>query len=123
LPYHEDDPLLRMWIESHPIHLTRALYSESFEEDLPRDVFAFLKSRGVVRGVATGDRAMLVDTAGGLLQQTSGTLPQGVPGVVRTRFVRRDGGGLLGTEMDPRLVLTGLRLAGGEEFVKLVRER
>jgi hypothetical protein len=79
---------------------------------------------GTVRGLALGETDGLLDArTGARVTDADGPLPAGVPGVVRTLYLRRDGRGLLPDEWDPHLASTGLRLAGGRAFVTEVRSR
>lgn len=130
LPYSvvlEKDALLREWGADQGGHVVRALdlaRGTGLDPTL-RELQGHLATFGVVRGLALGEPHLLVDGehGGDLRRVTVEILPPTLPGVVRVLQLRRDGRDLLEDQVDPRLQLVGLRLAGGAEFVRRVRAR
>ena len=130
LPYSvvlEKDALLREWGADQGGHVVRALdlaRGAGLDPTL-RELEGHLATFGVVRGLALGEPHLLVDGehGGDLRGVTVEALPPTLPGVVRVLQLRRDGRDLLADQVDPRLQLIGLRLAGGAEFVRRVRAR
>lgn len=115
--------LLREWWSDHGVHLQRAT-AFARGEPPPADLAAAVRSIGVVRGLALGERDGLLDAAGArLLAVGGGVLPASVPGVLRTEQVRRDGRDLLTRRVDPRLLRTGFRVVGTELLVQRWRGR
>jgi hypothetical protein len=130
LPYSvvlEKDALLREWGADQGRHVDRALeLARGIRLDPTlRELEGHLATFGVVRGLALGEPHLLLDGehGGDLREVTVETLPPTLPGVVRVLQLRRDGRDLLEDQVDPRLQLIGLRLAGGTEFVRRVRAR
>ena len=104
--------LLREWIGDHDGHLRRADQMAKGTVVPTPDPVGPLRSLGVVRGLACGERNGLLQRNGDpLVVRDSGWLPDSVPGVLRTEQLRRDGSGLLPSEPDPRLRLIGFRVA------------
>ncbi len=130
LPYNaalEKDALLREWMADHRGHVDRALELAQGSGLGPGldELAGHLRTFGVTRGLALGEVDLLVDGehGGDLRTLRVGPLPPSLPGVVRALQLRRDGRDLLEDQVDPRLGLIGLRLAGGEDFVREVRSR
>ncbi|MCB9876029.1 MAG: serine/threonine protein kinase [Planctomycetes bacterium] len=104
--------LLRDWLGDHSVHLRRALELAEGRVDAAAGSVDGLRRFGVVRGLAYGEYAGLVDRSGDrLLADRYTTLPESVPGVLRCEQLRRDGGDLLGRGRDRRLLLVGMRVA------------
>ena len=133
LPHGPDagsETLVREWISDRELHVQRALELSGArpapadqESRLLPELRARLSTFGVVRGLAIGDRAGVLDADGRRLELATGPLPASVPGVLRAEQMRRDGRDLLPGRWDPRLLFTGFRLAGGSVFVQRVRNR
>lgn len=106
----EGRTILEEWIGDHRSHVERArqLAIAGDSERVPLELRSFLRTYGVVRGVPA--RAGLDATASSA-------------GVLQVLQLRRDGGGLLPGAVDPRLEDCGLRVAGGEAFVRAVRQK
>lgn len=125
------EALVREWIADRELHVQRALElsggrpaPSDQEARLPLELRARLRTFGVVRGLAFGERAGLVGPDGREIEVASlSELPASVPGVLRAEQMRRDGRGLLPKELDGRLRFTGFRLAGGTAFLQRVRSR
>jgi hypothetical protein len=131
LPHGPDagsETLVREWISDRELHVQRALELSGArpapadqEARLLPELRARLSTFGVVRGLAIGDRVGALDADGRRLDLATGSLPASVPGVLRAEQMRRDGRDLLPGRWDPRLLVTGFRLAGGSVFVQRVR--
>jgi Protein kinase domain len=104
------------WMADHARHLVGATQFTGMGEAL----LARLESVGVVRGVTLAEPAELRDLEFGRPSREDRPLTRGVAGVVRSRYVRRDGEGFAGKphRLLPRI---GMRLTGGATFVKKVR--
>ncbi|MBK8976726.1 MAG: serine/threonine protein kinase [Planctomycetes bacterium] len=121
LPFVSDDPdgraLLREWLADHERHAQRMREIAAGRiEAVPSDLLGRLVTYGVVRGAAFGDPTAIPADAGPRLGVTW-------PGAVRALQVRRDGAGLLPGDVDPHVLQSGLRIAGGQRFVERVRRR
>ena len=115
--------LLREWLGDRAVHLERC---SSFARGVepPTDLAGPVRSFGVVRGLALGEHEGLLGPEGERLDLGDRqTLPDSVPGVLRTEQLRRDGRDLLSTRADPRLSLVGFRLAAGEALIQRWRGR
>ncbi|MGE3173208.1 MAG: protein kinase [Planctomycetota bacterium] len=125
------EPLLREWIADRELHAVRALElagslpaPADLRSRLPPDLQARLRGFAVVRGLAFGEVAGLLDADGRRLPLSGLVyLPESVPGVVRTEQLRRDGRDLMPGQFDPRLLRTGFRVLGDRAFVQRVRGR
>lgn len=104
----EGRTILEEWIGDHRSHVERAaqLAVGGDPERVPLELRSFLRTYGVVRGVAARAESPALGV-----------------GVLHVLQLRRDGGGLLPGAVDPRLRDCGLRIAGGEKFVSAVRQR
>ena len=117
--------LLREWLADHAVHLGSV---EGIAAGVPRpapDPLGPLQQQlAVVRGLALGDRAGLVDAAAAPLDLVlHKVLPANVPGVLRTEQLRRDGSDLLAGARDARLPRTGFRLAATASAMLRLRGR
>ncbi len=115
--------LLTEWLGDHGAHLARCRdFARGVEP--PPDLAGPVRVFGVVRGLALGELDGVLGGAGERLDLDDlQTLPDSVPGVLRTEQLRRDGRDLLSTRADPRLLLVGFRLAGGEALIRRWRGR
>ncbi|HEB53528.1 MAG TPA: serine/threonine protein kinase [bacterium] len=104
--------LLQLWTDDHAVHLGRALAIGRGEADPPPDPVGPQTMLGVVRGLAFGDVAGLLDRDGSRLDPDRyESVPTSVPGVLRSEQLLRDGSDLLGRGRDPRLARIGFRIA------------
>jgi hypothetical protein len=106
-------------LADHSIHVAK---STGFA-NMPHALRARLQRTGVVRGVTLAEAKKLVDLRTSKKSQEDQPLLSGVPGVVRTIYVKRNGQGLLSGKPHKLLFRIGMRLVGGEAFVKRVRKR
>jgi hypothetical protein len=107
------EALLVERLSDHVRHLDLVVALALGRPEPPFDPVGPMRSLGVVRGLAFGEREGLIDAAGARLSPSQHrTLPDPVPGVLRTLQLRRDGVGLLNTAHDPRLAQIGFRVAG-----------
>jgi hypothetical protein len=106
------EPLMQEWISDHSGHLERVqLLARPRRGSGWPDLSGSAGQLGVVRGLAFGEAAGLLDAAGASIDPaTLVYLPSTVPGVLRTEQLRRDGLDLLGGR-DPRLDRVGFRFA------------
>jgi serine/threonine-protein kinase len=108
--------LLAEWFSDHRTHLARAMELAAGQLAAVPAAGELLLHLGVVRGLPTGLRSGLLDGAGRPLPgRAAATIPDAVPGVLRTEQLRRDGRDLLGDASDPRLPSLGFRVAGEPE--------
>ncbi len=114
--------LLGEWIGDRAVHLERVMELAAGDPlPIPGVV---LQQFGVVRGLAAGQRAGLLDGQGRPLGVRGlAALPHSVPGVLRTEQLRRDGSHLLGDTVDPRLRTTGFRVVAEPERLAAARGR
>ncbi|MBM4059777.1 MAG: serine/threonine protein kinase [Planctomycetes bacterium] len=113
--------VLTEWIGDHEKHLERlAAFAAGVAP--PPDLARAFATFGVVRGLALGEVEGLIDEAGARLPpEDLDRVPGSVPGVLRSEQLRRDGRDLLSNGPDPRLLLTGFRVAGGRALVAFLR--
>jgi serine/threonine protein kinase len=114
--------LLGEWIGDRTVHLERVMELAAGDPlPIPGGV---LQQFGVVRGLAAGQRAGLLDDQGRPLGVRGlEALPRSVPGVLRTEQLRRDGSHLLGDAVDPRLRTIGFRVVAEPERLAAARGR
>lgn len=110
------EAVLGEWIADHVVHLQRVMAQATSPVVPASDPVGPLRHIGVVRGLALGQRRGLIDERGAPLPTARHTtLPDSVPGVMRTEQLRRDGQDLLAGRDDPRLRQVGFRLVAVPE--------
>jgi hypothetical protein len=118
------EPLLAEWIGDHAVHLARIAAFASGDVVPPDHLARLCRMFGVVRGLALGELDGLLAANGSRLDPARlASVPATVPGVLRTEQLQRDGRDLLSTGDDPRLRVTGFRIAGTAELLARLRGR
>jgi hypothetical protein len=116
------EAVLRHWIADRDEHLARVMSQAGGALESAPDPSAGARAFGVVRGLALGEREGLIDATGApLAVDARPTVPDSVPGVLRTEQLRRDGRDLLAGGADPRLAVIGFRLVALPEKLATAR--
>lgn len=105
--------LLATWTGDHAGHLARVMDIAAGKREMLPARLGLQRQLAVVRGLAFGEAAGLIDENGKAL--TPGqhrVLPDSVPGVLRTEQLSRDGRDLLSGKREPRLQQVGFRVVG-----------
>ncbi len=116
--------LMKEWIGDHGKHLARVVaMAEGLATPAP-DPIGPLRTLGVVRGLALGELEGLVGASGTRLDPGAmESVPDTVPGVLRTEQLMRDGRDLLSMNLDPRLARTGFRVVCAAASLARLRGR
>ncbi|HEX6813913.1 MAG TPA: serine/threonine-protein kinase [Planctomycetota bacterium] len=116
--------LIAEWIKDLSTHLEKAEALADGRWTSPTDLIGDLRRFGVVRGLALGEREGLVRRDGSRLEHGStSSVPDTVPGCLRTEQLLRDGSGLLSHGGDPRLARTGFRVVAAAAALARLRGR
>ena len=122
VPGSED--LIAEWIADHSVHLAHVVAMSEGLWTPPAALIRPLRTMGVVRGLALGEREGLVRLDGTRLDPGAcSVVPETVPGVVRTEQLLRDGNDLLSHGDDPRLSRTGFRVVAAAAALAGLRGR
>ena len=118
------EDLIAEWIADHSVHLAHVVAMAEGLWKPPSALIDPLRTMGVVRGLALGEREGLVRLDGTRLDPgTCSVVPETVPGVVRTEQLLRDGNDLLSQSDDPRLARTGFRVVAAAAALAGLRGR
>ena len=118
------EELIEELIADHSLHLARVVAMSQGLWTPPLSMIGPLRTMGVVRGLALGEREGLVRVDGARLDPgASSVVPDTVPGVLRTEQLLREGNDLLSKGDDPRLARTGFRVVAAAAALAGLRGR
>ena len=118
------EDLIEELIADQSLHLARVVAMSEGLWTPPPALIGPLRTMGVVRGLALGEREGLVRVDGARLDpDTCSVVPETVPGVLRTEQLWRDGHDLLSQGVDPRLARTGFRVVAAATALAGLRGR
>lgn len=107
------EKLLATWTGDHVGHLGRVMAIAAGNEEMLPARLGLQRKLAAVRGLAFGESSGAIDRQGQPLDlEQFSSLPDSVPGVLRTEQLSRDGRDLLSGMREPRLRHVGFRLAG-----------
>lgn len=122
LPIVGADPTYRLLVEIHDRHVD---YAKRRRIDLElRPPRARVLDTGQVRGLCWGEpESSGRDPLADIIDIRGFGLAEGILGVKRIRYLRRDARGLRSSEKAPLVRVTGFRVVGGDDFIRRLRER